>query len=264
LSAHIRLDNGVLRLDPLHASVAGGTIDGNLSADGNAQPMRTAIDLRARHLQLKRLFPTTKSMQDSFGEINGDIVMNGVGSSVSGLLSHATGEAKLLMNNGAVSKTLLEAAGLNVANVVLEKLFGDRTVKINCAAADMAGNNGLFTSRLFVLDTSDATIDVSGTINFNDEHLDLDVTPHTKGLRIFSLRSPLYVKGTFKSPSVGVQPGPLLARGSGAAALAVVAGPVAALLAVIVPSHGGEENQCHQVLTQLRQLPPAGATQPAH
>ncbi|GGA20301.1 AsmA family protein [Dyella nitratireducens] len=260
LSTHVHLDNGVLKLDPLHAGVAGGTIDGNVQLDSNAQPIRTALDLRARHLQLKQLFPTVPSMQNSLGEINGDITMNGAGSSVSGLLSNANGEAKMLMNNGMISKTLLEMAGLNVANVVVRKLFGDQTVKINCAAADMTGDNGLFTSRLFVLDTSDAIINVSGTINFHDEHLDLDVVPHTKGLRVFSLRSPLYVKGTFKDPDVGVKPWPLILRGGGAVALAVLAAPAAALLAVVVPSRG-QHNDCQQVLTQLRNAPQGNVKQ---
>jgi uncharacterized protein involved in outer membrane biogenesis len=262
LSTHVYLENGVLRLDPLRADVAGGSIEGKLSMDANSQPMHTSLDMRARHLQLKRLFPTVQSMQASFGEINGAAKLDGSGSSASGLLSHADGEVKLLMNNGAVSKTLLEAAGLNVANVVVEKLFGDKTVQINCAAMDVAGEQGVFTSRLFVLDTNDATVNVSGSINFRDERLDLDVVPHTKGLRVFSLRSPLYVKGTFKKPDVGVQPGPLLLRGGGAAALAVLAAPAAALLAVIVPSRGEQANQCQQVLTQLRNGAPPN--QPKH
>ena len=258
LSTHVLLDNGLLRLDPLQASVAGGTIDSRIRIDGGAQPMRGALDLRARHMQLKQLFPTVQSMQTSFGEINGDATLNASGNSVAALLAHANGEVKLLMNDGAISKTLLETAGLNVANVVIGKLFGDKTEQINCAAADLTGTNGLFTSRLFVLDTSDATINVDGTINFADEHLDLNVTPHTKGLRIFSLRSPLYVKGTLKNPDVGVHAAPLLLRGGGAVALSVVAAPVAALLAVVVPSRGHSTNTCQQVLTSLRSAPPVG------
>ena len=257
LSAHIFLDNGLLRFDPLQAAVAGGTIDGRIRIDGGAQPMRSALDLRARHLQLKQLFPTVQAMQTSFGEINGDATLNTSGNSVAALLGDANGEVKLLMNDGAISKTLLETAGLNVANVVMGKLFGDKTVQINCAAADLTGTNGLFTSRLFVLDTSDAIIDVDGTINFANEKMDLNVTPHTKGLRIFSLRSPLYVKGTLKNPDVGVHAAPLLLRGGGALALSVVAAPAAALLAVIVPSRGNSANTCQQVLTSLRNAPPA-------
>jgi AsmA family protein len=257
VSTHIYLDNGQLRLDPLDMGVAGGTIDSRIRIDGASQPMHTALDLKARELELKQLFPTVQAMQSSFGQINGDATLNASGNSVSALLADSNGEAKLLMNDGVISKTLLETAGLNIANVVVEKLFGDKTVKINCATADMAGENGLYTSRLFVLDTEDAVIDITGTINFADEHLNLDVTPHTKGLRVMSLRSPLYVKGSLKDPNVGVHPGPLILRGGGAVALSVLATPVAALLAVIVPSHDNKyANTCQQVLTSLRSEKP--------
>ncbi|RDS81176.1 AsmA family protein [Dyella monticola] len=261
LTTHIYLDNGVLRLDPLHAGVAGGTIDGKMRMDASAEPMRTTFDLRARRVHLKQLFPTIQSMQNSLGEINANATLNTTGDSPAGLMGNADGDVKLMMENGEVSKTLLEAAGLNVANVVIEKLFGDKTVHINCLAADMDGTDGTFTSRLFVLDTSDAIINVTGTIDFRNEQLNLDVVPHTKGLRIFSLRSPLYVKGTFKNPDVGVHPGPLLLRGGGALALGIVAAPLAALVAVVVPSRD-QHNDCQQVLTTLRHEQPSGPAQP--
>jgi uncharacterized protein involved in outer membrane biogenesis len=169
------------------------------------------------------------------------------------LLGSANGELKLLMNDGAISKTLLETAGLNVGNIIIGKLFGDKTVQINCAATDMSATDGLFDMRLFVFDTDDAVINVTGTVNFASEKLDLDVKPHTKGFRVFSLRSPLYVRGTLKNPNVGVRTGPLLARGAGAIALSVVAAPAAAMLALIAPSHGDDgDNTCRTVLQQLR------------
>jgi len=80
-------------------------------------------------------------------------------------------------------------------------------------------------------------------------------------VRIFSLRSPLYVKGTLKHPDAGVQKGPLLLRGAGAVALGAVAAP-AALLALVAPSHGDNgDNTCRTVLQQLRssgKMMPAG------
>src|SRR6185437_11282091 len=103
------------------------------------------------------------------------------GNSIAALLGSADGELKLLMNDGAISKTLLETAGLNVGNIIIGKLFGDKTVKINCAASDLVATDGLFDARLFVFDTEDATINISGTANMASEQLNLDVTPHTKG-----------------------------------------------------------------------------------
>jgi uncharacterized protein involved in outer membrane biogenesis len=253
LSTHLVMDAGVLGLDPLRFGVAGGRVDSALRLDGGAAPMHGTLRMRARHLKLKQLFPTFEPMHTSFGEINGNASLDARGNSVAALLGSASGELKLLMNDGAISRNLLETAGLNVGNIVLGKLFGDKTVKINCAASDLVAKDGLFDMRLFVFDTPDAVINVKGTVNFADEKLDLDVVPHTKGLRILSLRSPLYVKGTLKHPDVGVHPGPLLLRGGGAVALGVVAAPAAALLALIAPSHDtGNDNTCRAVLQQMR------------
>ncbi|MGY3040673.1 uncharacterized protein involved in outer membrane biogenesis [Rhodanobacter sp. TND4EL1] len=254
LSTHLVMNNGALYLDPLSFGVAGGKVRSNITLDGSRTPMHGLLKLSARHLKLKQLFPTFEPMHTSFGEINGDAELNGQGNSVAALFGGANGELKLLMNDGAISKTLLETAGLNVGNIVIGKLFGDKTVQINCAASDMTATNGLFDMRLFVFDTDDAVINVTGTVNMASEKLDLDVTPHTKGFRVFSLRSPLYINGTLKNPNVGVHPGPLIARGAGAVALSVVAAPAAALLALVAPSHDDDgQNTCRNVLQQLRQ-----------
>jgi uncharacterized protein involved in outer membrane biogenesis len=68
---------------------------------------------------------------------------------------------------------------------------------------------------------------------------------------VLSLRSPLYLRGTLKHPDAGVEKGPLLARGAGAAVLGVVAAPVAALAALVAPSHD-EENACRGVIETMR------------
>jgi uncharacterized protein involved in outer membrane biogenesis len=262
LNTHLIMSNGLLQLDPLNFGLAGGSINSEIRLDGSKSPMQGALKLSARHLKLKQLFPEFAPMQTSFGEINGDADLRVRGNSVAALLGHANGEMKLLMNDGAISKTLLETAGLNVGNIVIGKLFGDKTVKINCGASDLVATDGLFDARLFVFDTADATINVSGTANMASEQLNLDVTPHTKGFRIFSLRSPLYVKGTLKNPDVGVKKGPLLIRGAGAIALGVVAAPAAALLALVAPSHdNANANTCSTVLEQMRapaKVMPAG------
>lgn len=265
LSTHLVMSNGALYLDPLRFGLASGSVRSNLTLDSSQTPMHGLLKLDARHLKLKQLFPTFAPMQTSFGEINGDVTLDAHGNSVAALLGSANGELKLLMNDGAISKTLLETAGLNVGNIIIGKLFGDQTVKINCAASDMTAKDGLFDTRLFVFDTDDAVINVNGTVNFANEKLDLDVKPHTKGFRVFSLRSPLYVKGTLKNPDVGVQKGPLLVRGAGMVALGVVAAPVAALLALVSPSHDNDsDNTCRTVLQQLRgtgkMMPSAGKT----
>ncbi|MEO6799748.1 MAG: AsmA family protein [Rhodanobacter sp.] len=252
LQTHLLLKDGALYLDPLNFGVAGGNVRSNVTLDGSRDPIHGLLKLHARRLKLNQLFPDFAPMRTSFGEINGEASLASTGDSIASLLGSADGSLKLLMNDGAISKTLLETAGLNVGNIIIGKLFGDKTVKINCAATDMTAKSGLFDMRLFVFDTGDAVINVDGTVDLATEKLDLDVKPHTRGLRILSLRSPLYVRGTLKNPDVGVQKGPLLLRGAGAVALGTIAAPAAALIALIAPSHDKNDgNTCRAVLQQL-------------
>jgi uncharacterized protein involved in outer membrane biogenesis len=236
MTTHVKMDDGVLTFDPLKFGVAGGSVTGTMRLDGRKAPLDGKLDVAARHLQLKRLFPTFAPMNTSFGEINGDAKLTGRGNSSAALAASSNGEVKLLINDGAISNTLLEEAGLNVANIVAAKLFGDKVVQINCAAADFVVKDGLLDSRVFAFDTVDALINVEGTINLSNEQMALNVYPHTKGFRVFSLRSPLYVRGTFKKPDVGVMTGPLALRGAAALALGAV-NPFAALLALVAPSN---------------------------
>ena len=252
LYTHVVLNNGELSLEPLRFGVAGGKLDAQIRLNGRSTPLEGRAKLTARNFKLKQLFPTFEPMKTSFGELNGDAHLSGRGNSVAKLLGTANGGLKMIINDGAISRSLMEIAGLNVGNYVVGKIFGDEDVKINCAAADFGIKDGLATTQLFVFDTENAIIYIDGTANFATEQLDLKITPESKGFRVFSLRSPLYVRGTFGNPSAGVQAVPLLLRGAGMVALGVIAGPAAGLLALIAPS-GGEPNQCAPLLQQMQQ-----------
>jgi uncharacterized protein involved in outer membrane biogenesis len=257
LQAHAVMQDAVLSLTPLRFGLAGGNLDANIHLDGSKTPMVGQAKVAARRLQLQQLFPKVKSMKRSLGEMNSDVALSGTGNSVAALLGSGNGEMKVLVNDGVISSSLMELAGLNVGNYVVAKLFGDEEVPINCAAADVKLKDGLATPDLFVFDTENAVINIDGTVNFKSEKLDLGITPHSKGLRIISLRSPLYVAGTLKDPKAGVKVGPLVARGAGMVVLGAALTPVAGLLALIVPSNTGAENQCAVLLQQMREPPKA-------
>jgi uncharacterized protein involved in outer membrane biogenesis len=251
LSAHLVMDDGVLTLDPLALSAAGGDLTAHIRLDGRKDPMHGEATLSLRHLKLSKLFPTVHLMHTSLGEINGDAKLDGDGNSVATLLGTSDGEVKILIDDGEVSKLLVEEIGLNVGNIIITKLVGDKPEKLNCAAADIVAKQGLWRPQIFVIDTETMTINVEGSIDLADETLDLTIHPHSKGVRILSLRSPLYLRGTLKHPDAGVEKGPLLARGVGAAVLGAVAAPVAALAALIAPSHD-EDNACRGVIEAMR------------
>lgn len=259
VDTHIVLKDSVLSLNPLNFNIAGGTLVSQIRMDGSGKtvPGRIAAELKAsaRRMQIKQLFPNLKPLQASVGQINGDAALTATGNSVASLLGNSNGEVKALINGGSISKLLLEEMGLNIGSVVLAKLSGDKQVRLNCLAADFGVTHGLMRTRQFIVDTDDATLHVDGTINLDNEQLDLTLRPDSKGVRIFSLRSPLYVKGTFSDPDVSVDKGVLALRAGGALALAAVA-PFAALLP-LVNAGPGEQSECATLLNQAGSKPVA-------
>lgn len=265
MSTHLRLQDGVLSLMPLTFQLAGGTLSSEITLDGSDREgknaIRAEIKARARNLNLHKLFPHYPMLQASAGKIDGGARLSAVGDSVGSLLRTANGEVKLLVGRGSVSKRLLETMGLNIGNVILTHVTGDSQVDLNCIAAEFGVQNGMMQTRNFVVDTDDAVLDIIGTIDVTRERLDLTLKPTSTGMRIFSLRAPIYVGGTFQHPETSVDKGVVALKIGGAIALAALA-PAAAILPLI-NIRPPEESQCATLLAAARikpVAPPPGKT----
>lgn len=258
LSVHAMLDDAVLRLEPLHFGVAKGQIESKLVLDSRKRPLTVRMDTRVQNLRLAALFPEVELTRKSLGQLDGAIALNGQGNSVAQWLGTSNGEARLYVREGTLSRELLDRAALNVGSIVIGKLFGDdKEVQLRCAVADLAVREGVATVRTAKLSTNEAVVDVTGTIDMADERLNLSVKPASLEWKFFSLRTPLYVRGTLGKPDVGAEPGPLLLRAGAAIAAAVAAPAALALIPVTVPG-ADDDAQCAPLLAQATQPVTAG------
>lgn len=244
VATRIRMDDGVLSLDPWKFRYSWGDVDAKLRLDGSQAPIKATLDLTASDMQLKHLFPGTSAEQISLGRADGEAKLAASGNSVGALLGAANGELRVMLDSGTISKGLLETAGLNMPNIVITKLFGDKQVKIDCAAADLVARNGVFDARTFLIDTDVALISVTGDVDLRNERVDLVVRPDSKGVRLLSLHSPLHVTGPFEKVDVSIDKPALIARAAAAIGLAAVAAPAAALVPLTSTHVGNNGARC--------------------
>jgi AsmA family protein len=240
ITAHMKLEDGVLRLNPLDVALAGGRMTGSVRLDARRSLIATTTDLEARGLELPRLLP--RASPEGVGRIAGEARLQGRGNSVADMLATADGDFGVVMGPGRVSNLLLELAGLDVAEALRFLLGKDKTVRVRCAYSDFAVSDGVASTRAFAFDTTDTVILASGNIDLREEGLDLELDPKPKDFSPVSLRGPLEIDGTFKNPSVRPKPGPLAGRVAIAAALFAIT-PPAALLALI-ETGPGEDVDC--------------------
>ena len=259
LSVHAVMENAQLKLAPLTFGVAEGKIESQVSIDGRTPPLKAQIRGTVQGLQLSALFPKVQLMKKSFGRMDGAIALESTGNSVAGLLGQGTGEMRLYVREGTLSKQMLDLAALNVGSIIVGKLFGEtREVHLRCAVADFTVVDGLATTRVVKMSTDDAIIEATGTINLGTEEMNLRIKPESLEWKFFSLRSPLYVKGTFGNPNVGVEAGPLLLR-AGAAVVAAVAAPAALALVPITVPAADDDTHCKPLLDLGKQPVKPGA-----
>ncbi|HEY0860946.1 MAG TPA: AsmA family protein [Pseudoxanthomonas sp.] len=242
MDAHLLLEAGLLRLEPLNFGVAEGDIRSTIRMDARSEVIRTKADVAVRGLDLGELFPSAQLTQSAIGRIGGNASLAGTGNSVAGILGTADGEVMLGMGRGQVSNLLMELAGLDVAEALKFLLTQDRTVAVRCAFGDFAVEGGVMRTRALAFDTSDTIILGKGEVSLKEETLDLELRPRPKDRSILALRSPLVVDGTFKDPSFRPDFKRLGLRGATALALGSIA-PPAALLATIEPGPG-QDSAC--------------------
>lgn len=255
-SVQIKLNNGVLALDPLDLGVGGGKLAGAIRIDATQNPADIRASLDLRNMQLNRLVPKIETMRSSFSRLDGRINLSGRGNSVASWLGGASGDVIALTGRGRFSNLLLEFMGLDGAEIIKFLLRGDQNVELRCAAMAFDVDKGVMTSRSMVLDTADTVFYATGQANLATEKLDFVVRPEPKDASILSLRSPLVIGGSFGAPTGGVQAGPLAERGLAALVLGAL-NPLLALAATI-ETGPGQDADCKGVLAEA-QKPSAGA-----
>ena len=231
MNAHLTVNDGVLKLAPLDFGIAGGNLVSRIEMDGRHLPIAIHVDTTAKGLHLDQLFPTFRLADANTGTLGGRARLAGHGNSVAQMLASANGETALIMDGGSVGELVLRLSNLDMANSLLVMLGGDRQVPIRCMVGNFKAIDGVFSVQDLVLDTPKVNISGSGNVDFTDESLNLRLVSQSKGFSLASLRGPIAITGTFKSPTLRPEMGGVIARG----ALAVALGAVTSGVGVLIP-----------------------------
>ena len=233
LVTHILLKDGVLDLKPLSFAFSQGKLSGSLQIDARSDVPLTTVDARVTDIHMENFIKGAE--KPISGAVEARMVLTGRGNSVHKAASTANGTATAVIPSGRIRHSLAEWMGINVLNALSLSISGSQEdTGLRCAVVHLNAANGVFTSQQFVLDTDPVLVNGSGSIDMNNETLDLRLQGKPKSFQIFRLRAPISISGPWDHPALGVDAKPLIAQGAIGAGLAV-ANPFAAILAFIDP-----------------------------
>lgn len=247
-SVRVRLDDGLLRAEPLEMDLPQGRVTGRVSLDARKATPVTDLDLRLSNGRIEHLVPVNfRGGPPLTGAVVGRAQLTGAGDSVHKALSGANGRIVLVAPGGQIRRSVAELLGVNVVKG-LGLLSKSDTTDLRCAVADFRTQGGVMRADNIVLDTGPVLVTGSGTVNLATERLNVKVQGHNKKFRLFHVLLPVKATGPLNAPSVGVDAGPAVAQAGVGASLAVLS-PLAAIFPFVDPGLAKDAN-CAALVAQ--------------
>ena len=253
LRTHLRLSGGVLTLSDFDARTAQGRLAGALSLDGRQPRAIWKADLDLIGVRLERWLRQERSGDAPpyvTGQLDGQVQVTGNGRSTAEILGSLDGRIRFHVRNGSLSHLALEAAGVDIAQALGMIVKGDDALKIQCNVAELTVANGVAKPKIFVVDTSDSTLWIDGSVSLQNEGMDLRAVISPKDFSPLTVRTPIHVTGTLSNPSVSVEAGSIGAK-LGAAALLSLITPLAAVIPFVDP---GARDEAKRAAAQCAEL----------
>ncbi|MEH3035137.1 MAG: AsmA family protein [Sphingomonas adhaesiva] len=246
----LALDRGRLALSPLTFAMARGNVAADAVFDTRQRPSAVRYDIRLAPTPMARLLAGYGVAEaGTTGTIRGRIQLAGRGDTIHDSLATANGRIAFVMPAGTLWTRNVELSELDIGTFV-QKMFQDELkepVRINCGLVAFTVRGGVAATDPILIDTTKNVILGRGGFSFRDESVDLAIRADAKKFSLFSGQSPVGIGGTFADPGLRVISPQLLARAGAGLGLAVVATPIAGLLAFIDPGDA-KAAQCGPVL----------------
>ena len=249
VSLGIKLDHGLLTLDPIDFSFPRGRLQGNARLDARTNVQKNDVDLRLTGFAVQNAVPKFQGATPLEGILDARARLSGTGNSVHKAAANANGEFMLVMPGGTIRQSLAELMGIDATKGLFMLLAKDpHQTDVRCAVADFKVNNGVMTAQNITFDTGVVLVNGSGTVNLNDESLKLTFNGKAKKFRLVKLNAPILVGGHLSQPTFGINAGPVVAQGGLGAVLSTVSAPLLAL--PFLNLHGAPDANCAALLSQ--------------
>ena len=243
VAATVALADGVLLVNPMRGTLAGGVIDGALTLDAAVAVPTVSLTLNTMRLDVGRILQDTTSTDLVRGTAALDVALTGQGQSVAAIMGTLDGHARLLMGEGQLRATGFDALIGGLSEIVGGLFSHDAEwTPLNCLAADFAIADGIATNRALLIDTDKILVTGEGEINLGTEVLDLKISPRSKSPTL-TISAPVRIGGTLAAPEIGVDKLGAARRVGGLVSVFVF--PPAAVLGLgSLGSLGGGDNAC--------------------
>ena len=207
----IAMNQGKLAVAPYSATIAGGTLSGDVRA--NVADKSVALTMDGKGFTAEGIAKEIKKgEQVTGGPMDIHLSVRGAGNSMHDVAASLDGSFVAGMGEGKIRRGTLNVVGADmlaqVASAINPLASKSEYTVAKCAVVNLAIANGVATTNNGIAFVSDELqVTSSGTINFGTERVDLSVSPKARGgigVGLGSLASAVRIQGPLTSPGIGI------------------------------------------------------------
>jgi uncharacterized protein involved in outer membrane biogenesis len=208
-AAKLTMDNKDIRLQPLTIQLPDGKIEASYLQTRSVDDVQVSLQLDIENLEYGGLLRLFEADSEATGTLYLKAGVSSEAPSWDQLPAGLEGSADLAVFPNDVSAGFLDLWASNLVLALLPIDNGGHK-KMNCMVSRVTVEEGILTSRISFLDSTDIIVRVQGEIDLDAQHLDLLAVPQAKTERFLSVSTPIKVKGPYDDFTVDVSPGGFL------------------------------------------------------
>ncbi|MFN4278441.1 MAG: AsmA family protein [Ferrovibrio sp.] len=263
LALNLVLKDGVLQAKPAIQQLAGGSLGGDVTLNGEAKTLVAKLDGKGIVLSdyLQKADITDVVRRGGATDLAVDVTSQGA--SLRQIMAGLNGKVVIKVGEGELKEEYVRATLPRLADAVSILNRATAKTKLHCVVTGLDIKNGVVTPKALLAETGSLTITGDGTVNLGTEQLDLRLIPSSRDTGLAAALPPVRVRGMLLDPSFAPDPAALAKSVIGTAAGIAALGPLALLSPAL--GSGGDDAQtaCAKAvaLAEGRQVPQS-STQP--
>jgi uncharacterized protein involved in outer membrane biogenesis len=255
VSLGVKLDHGLLTIDPVELTFPVGRLSGRAVIDARAAVQTDMIDFRLTGVQMQDFVSHTSGPPPLEGVLDARAKLQGVGDSVHKAAASSDGQITLVIPHGVIRQAFAELLGIDATKGLFMLLAkNNHQTDVRCAVADFRVRDGLVQAQQILFDTGVVQVLGKGDINLKTEAINLSFSGKPKQFRLIRINAPITVTGQLTSPAFGVNIAGAAGQVGVGVALAAFATPLAAVLPFVEPGLAHDSN-CAGLIASARTGP---------
>ena len=245
--AEMRLDNGLLTLNPLQAKVGNGTFGGTATLDARNSPAALVADIEL----------SDATFRDFGGKVNFLVDLKGSGNSVAEIMAGLDGHLQFDVRDATLKKSLMTGFGTGLLSSLNPFTKDEENTELICAIILFDIKDGIAdANKTIAAQMTDVTWFGSGEINLITEEIDFGLTPKPRkglGVSLGGLAKLAHLGGTLAQPKVELDAKDVAVK-YGKYSAAVATGGLTLLTDIVFSRVQANADVCAAILEELDEI----------